>query len=808
MAPNGGSASYVNEYTVVYDLFLPASTDSTWRSLLQTTTTPGGNDGDYFVSSGNAIGVGSIGYSSSTVAADDWYRVVFSADIGDTIDGGTGSFITTVIDSAGSSWSFDHAPQGLDGRHSLYSTANSNIVHFFADDNGEDNEVYVSNLALFDTPLNATQVEGLGGPGDPIVFIAPPVLDLDLYIDRDTGRMQIENNTGNDVEIRGYSIESADGTLNTANWKTITGNYDGPGDDSVDDEAWLQLSASDAKYDLSEAAFGAGLLADGQVVDLNSSAVATDPGPWNKYYKEDQSVSPDLTFSYINGAGETRVGNVYFQGSLTESPFDKGDLNYDGSIDSADWDEFVKGLGTDMASLTAAESYVLGDMNGDGMNNYFDFVEFERIYDLENGTGALAAVLGSSQVPEPSTIGLLALAACLGGLRRLRKPVLGLSACLLCVIVASTSSAAVPVPNALFEFNDNLDNTSPFVGGSTATASGFTPVYADATIGGQPARVIDLPDFAANEGLAIANTAAMSPAGAAYTNNFTLIVDINIPDTTADFTSLLNTNPGNSNDVDWFSRPGDPSGVDIGGKTSVGVLTSNTWYRLALINDNQAGTNVTSFYVDGQFIDSVNNGGTDGTWSLEETFFMFADDSGENNAKFVNNVGYWGEALSPLQVLALGGPTAGAIDIGVSVPELSLLVNTIDGSVSIRNNSGIDLPEAIEYYEVRSDEGLSPLEWSSLDQRGVDQAGTGSTQGWSAGPEPTSSLVTEAFLDGGSLFANGRSESLGKLYDESKATADLTFFYALADSNLLLEGDVELRHRRGAVRRLQRRWPG
>ena len=167
LAPNGGSASYVNEYTLVYDVFLPPSTDLTWRSLLQTTTTPDGNDGDYFVSSGNSIGVGSIGYSGTTVAADAWYRIVFAADLGDT-PFGTGSFLTTVTDLAGASWTFEHSAQGLDGRHSLYSTANANIVHFFADDSGEDTEIHVSNLAVYDFPLTPGQAASLGRPGQAI----------------------------------------------------------------------------------------------------------------------------------------------------------------------------------------------------------------------------------------------------------------------------------------------------------------------------------------------------------------------------------------------------------------------------------------------------------------------------------------------------------------------------------------------------------------------------------------------------------------------------------------------------------------
>ena len=165
IAANGGG-SFVNEYAIVYDIFLPTSTDSSWRSLLQTNSS-NSNDGDYFVSSGNAVGVGAIGYTGNTLAADDWYRIVFSADLGSGAFAG-GDFLTTVTNSSGSSFSFNHSTQGIDGRHSLYPVNDLDIVLFFADESGEDNLVYVSNLAIFDTPLTEAQALGLGTPGNAI----------------------------------------------------------------------------------------------------------------------------------------------------------------------------------------------------------------------------------------------------------------------------------------------------------------------------------------------------------------------------------------------------------------------------------------------------------------------------------------------------------------------------------------------------------------------------------------------------------------------------------------------------------------
>lgn len=165
IAANGGGA-YVNEFTLVLDVFLPSASDGTWRSLLQTNNT-NANDGDLFISSGNAIGVAEIGYSTETLAAENWYRIGFSADLGSELETG-GSFVTVFTDGAGNSTLVSHLSQGLDGRHSLYPIDNGNIVKLFADENGEDNLLVVSNVAIYDSALSSADMIALGVPGTTI----------------------------------------------------------------------------------------------------------------------------------------------------------------------------------------------------------------------------------------------------------------------------------------------------------------------------------------------------------------------------------------------------------------------------------------------------------------------------------------------------------------------------------------------------------------------------------------------------------------------------------------------------------------
>ncbi|MGI9244835.1 MAG: PKD domain-containing protein, partial [Verrucomicrobiales bacterium] len=223
IAPNGGSTQFVNEYTVVYDVFLPAASDGQWRALLQTNSS-NSNDGDYFVSTSNALGVGAIAYSTNTLPAGSWYRIVFSADLGSNIDGGVpeASFLSVVTNIAGESWSFRHSSQGLDGRHSLHSTANSNVVYFFADESGEDALLRASRVQLYDEPLSEAQALALGGPTVPDPNNHPP--DAPALVSApptaDTGEVVAFELSAADADADGVaiSVDWGDGSTSTGNF--------------------------------------------------------------------------------------------------------------------------------------------------------------------------------------------------------------------------------------------------------------------------------------------------------------------------------------------------------------------------------------------------------------------------------------------------------------------------------------------------------------------------------------------------------------------------------------------------------------
>lgn len=146
------SANKANNYTLLFDVNYESSSD--WKCLLQ--TDPGNsNDGELFIrpssgTIGTSAGLG--GYSDKTTDADHWYRIVLSVENGVSrklyVDG------EEVLDGTKGS---------IDDRYGL-----DQIVLFFADQDGEDGNIHVTNLAVWDAALDGAGIAAMGVAGDAI----------------------------------------------------------------------------------------------------------------------------------------------------------------------------------------------------------------------------------------------------------------------------------------------------------------------------------------------------------------------------------------------------------------------------------------------------------------------------------------------------------------------------------------------------------------------------------------------------------------------------------------------------------------
>lgn len=142
IAPNLGGA-YVNEFTIQIDFSVPAV--GTWHSFIQTNPA-NENDADLFTNTSNSIGVGDLGYSTNTILANTWYRMIVSVK--------NGEFFKIYIN--GELW-LDGAGQPIDGRYGIEP-----VLVIFGDNDGDDGIIACSELAIWDVSLTGEQAAQLG----------------------------------------------------------------------------------------------------------------------------------------------------------------------------------------------------------------------------------------------------------------------------------------------------------------------------------------------------------------------------------------------------------------------------------------------------------------------------------------------------------------------------------------------------------------------------------------------------------------------------------------------------------------------
>lgn len=158
ISPNGGGGK-VNEYALMVDVLIPDP--RVYHSVFQTNTS-NSDDGDHFINPYSQTGIGYTGYSGFAFKPDTWYRLVISVDLGNRIRYyADGKLIHQ----------FPSPASDVDGRFAL-----SQAILLFADDNGEDNLLYISQMAMFDGALSDAEVMGLSGfsPSNILPYLQSP----------------------------------------------------------------------------------------------------------------------------------------------------------------------------------------------------------------------------------------------------------------------------------------------------------------------------------------------------------------------------------------------------------------------------------------------------------------------------------------------------------------------------------------------------------------------------------------------------------------------------------------------------------
>ena len=149
ISANGGG-TMVNEYTLLYDYRLPAA--GKWYCFLQTDLT-NESDGEIFVKPTGELANANLGYSAGPVPQDNqWHRLVIVSKLPDYyrfyIDG---KLFYEGLSSALS----------IDNRYAL-DLAGTLLL---GDNDGDDGEMDISEMAIWRQPLTDAQVAALGTVG-------------------------------------------------------------------------------------------------------------------------------------------------------------------------------------------------------------------------------------------------------------------------------------------------------------------------------------------------------------------------------------------------------------------------------------------------------------------------------------------------------------------------------------------------------------------------------------------------------------------------------------------------------------------
>lgn len=147
ISANGGG-SYVNEYSLQIDFKVEIL--GIWHCFFQTYS-ENTNDGDCFINPSGNIGVAATSYSPFAIEINEWYRLII------TVDNGTlyNYYLDGELINQG-------VVQDIDGRFSLES-----VLLMFADEDGEDNIINITEIGIWDRALSANEVGEIGGYNHP-----------------------------------------------------------------------------------------------------------------------------------------------------------------------------------------------------------------------------------------------------------------------------------------------------------------------------------------------------------------------------------------------------------------------------------------------------------------------------------------------------------------------------------------------------------------------------------------------------------------------------------------------------------------
>jgi hypothetical protein len=237
------------------------------------------------------------------------------------------------------------------------------------------------------------------------------------------------------------------------------------------------------------------------------------------------------------------------------------------------------------------------------------------------------------------------------------------------------------------------NGTMSYVMGAAGTTFGTTDGSTVPHIGGSPAKYMHVPGFTSDaDGYWLSFDNSGPNVGAEpYLNQYTLLMDMMVPGpwSMTWIVPFFNADPYNLDDADFYLY-GDGSIGTGSGYSAAGVMTSNTWHRVAFVADLKANT--LTYYVNGTKVKSRAADGLGGRWALYSNqdegsdllLFNEGDTSGiYTHELYLSSVAFVDRVLGADEIAGLGGPNANGILVPSFATKPVLAIQPATGSAKV-----------------------------------------------------------------------------------------------------------------------------
>jgi hypothetical protein len=635
IAPNGGGTR-VNQYTIVYDLFVGTAGPGA-ASLLQTSSSANTDDGDLFWQ-GNNFGQGGGGYNGrGTFTAGAWHRVVAAYDMA-----ATPPVVTKYVDGIKQDdWT---ANQGLDApRRALQVTA----VLFGDGDQDERREMFVNSIQVRAGKLSDAECFALGGPSAAGIPANIPASTVTGQWDFEFGDLSASIGAPLDY------LDGAEGLTKTGTAFGLASELGVPA-----------LPGGDARVmkvpgDLSNKI--------GYIMThrINPNGGGSKVNQYTIVYDLFVGTAGPGAASLLqtSSTANTDDGDLFWQGSN----FGQGGGGYNGrgTFTAGAWHRVAAAY--DMAATPpVVVKYVDGIKQDDWTAN-------QGLDAPRRAMGSSAILFGDGDQDERREMFVSSIQVRAGRLSDAELALLG-----------APTAAGIPValPTSTvtgqwdFEFGDlgaSIGAPLDYLDGAegltkAGTAFGLASELGVPALPGGDARVMKVPGDLSNKiGYLMAHR--INPnGGGSKVNQYTIVFDLFVGTAGPGAASLLQTSStANTDDGDLFWQ-GNNFGQGGSGYNGRGTFTAGAWHRVAAAYDMAATPPVVVKYVDGIKQDdwTANQGLDAPRRAMGPLAILFGDgDQDERREMFVSSIQVRAGRLSDAQLLLLGAPDASGIPIAL-----------------------------------------------------------------------------------------------------------------------------------------------